>query len=845
MTDRSALARIVRDVGVRGAALDCALVVGPPGTGRSAILRSVAELLRDNGVRVIVGVPADDLTPDVDGSRRPIVVADDLHMWPVELLDTLVRRLDDGTAGVVGATENRDRDPAIAGLIARARRSGADLLRRPMSTGAVIDRAAAQGLSLDATTASHIRRRCSGASAVIDDVLAIIASGDVEAGDDGLDVGSDVGDLAGPVRPVRDPISIAESVARDHRHRVFRTLDDDTLSVLALASSRAALDPVSVAATLEITADDAAIALDRARGSGFLGGADVFPAVAAESLCDVIGPERLHDLRRRAVQVRLRSGAPTVDDALRAVGAGIVDPVVVETLCAAARESEPARAATLLEAAEAAGGDAAWLRPARARLALDAGDLPGAARLVDDLIADITTPTDRAADALAVAAAVARATGRHTQAADLFRWLGPDLVAGHRVAAVDALLAVGDRAGATTFGQPGRRAPTASRFAEDAAIAAMLSADVEPAVEELIRAWSSVGDPTRLRELGWTSFALAVQCGDQIAAASLRDLIWADTDDPDCALADAWSALHAGDLDAAAAAIAAESPSTVPAARLRRLAIALGVAGRTGDMAGLATTWRQAVPLIVSVEIGLADVALLGELWLAAARIGDAARVARHVAAVDALLDRLDDRAVWRPLWTWYAVRAGLLAGDLTGARSRAGDLAAMSAQAGATRFVAALSEAAAVSVAVGADVGGAGQPSVSTQRITAAVAGLEAVGLRGDAGRLAADAALRADDTAVATSLLRTARSVGPDRPANVGRTVAGGLNNDVDGPLTEREAEVARELLAGFTYREIGERLYISAKTVEHHVARIRRRLDAGSRSELLAAIRAAGYQ
>ena len=65
------------------------------------------------------------------------------------------------------------------------------------------------------------------------------------------------------------------------------------------------------------------------------------------------------------------------------------------------------------------------------------------------------------------------------------------------------------------------------------------------------------------------------------------------------------------------------------------------------------------------------------------------------------------------------------------------------------------------------------------------------------------------------------------------------------VDGPLTEREAEVARELLAGYTYREIGERLFISAKTVEHHVANIRRRLDAGSRSELLAAIREVGYR
>ena len=45
---------------------------------------------------------------------------------------------------------------------------------------------------------------------------------------------------------------------------------------------------------------------------------------------------------------------------------------------------------------------------------------------------------------------------------------------------------------------------------------------------------------------------------------------------------------------------------------------------------------------------------------------------------------------------------------------------------------------------------------------------------------------------------------------------------------------------MLDGRTHREIGAQLYISAKTVEHHVARIRQKLGAGSRAELLAAIR-----
>ena len=51
----------------------------------------------------------------------------------------------------------------------------------------------------------------------------------------------------------------------------------------------------------------------------------------------------------------------------------------------------------------------------------------------------------------------------------------------------------------------------------------------------------------------------------------------------------------------------------------------------------------------------------------------------------------------------------------------------------------------------------------------------------------------------------------------------------------LSAREQEIARRVLTGLTYKEIGAQLFISAKTVEHHMARIRRRLGAQSRREL----------
>jgi DNA-binding CsgD family transcriptional regulator len=58
--------------------------------------------------------------------------------------------------------------------------------------------------------------------------------------------------------------------------------------------------------------------------------------------------------------------------------------------------------------------------------------------------------------------------------------------------------------------------------------------------------------------------------------------------------------------------------------------------------------------------------------------------------------------------------------------------------------------------------------------------------------------------------------------------------------GGLSEREIEVARLVLDGRTHKEIGAQLYISPKTVEHHVARIRTKVGAADRAEFVAALR-----
>lgn len=51
----------------------------------------------------------------------------------------------------------------------------------------------------------------------------------------------------------------------------------------------------------------------------------------------------------------------------------------------------------------------------------------------------------------------------------------------------------------------------------------------------------------------------------------------------------------------------------------------------------------------------------------------------------------------------------------------------------------------------------------------------------------------------------------------------------------LTEREREVLRHIARGYTYREVGEELFISVKTVESHVSSVLRKLQLSNRYEL----------
>jgi DNA-binding CsgD family transcriptional regulator len=145
------------------------------------------------------------------------------------------------------------------------------------------------------------------------------------------------------------------------------------------------------------------------------------------------------------------------------------------------------------------------------------------------------------------------------------------------------------------------------------------------------------------------------------------------------------------------------------------------------------------------------------------------------------------------------------------------------------------------------------------SSEVESAARGLQSIGLANDGSRLAGQAAIRTTDRKVMVGLLECARALQATGPGVPGPAAdSGAVDGGEDDPtypvpasrsvdasagtpmLTDREREVAELVLTGLTYRQIGERLFISAKTVEHHVARMRQRLDVTSRDELFAQLR-----
>jgi DNA-binding CsgD family transcriptional regulator len=458
------------------------------------------------------------------------------------------------------------------------------------------------------------------------------------------------------------------------------------------------------------------------------------------------------------------------------------------------------------------------------------------------LVANAADPADRA-EAAAVAATALVHRGHLGRAVELYRWSGSA-----SSLAYAAIGAIGtgqlDAATPPPSGNPPTLLASATSLMAEGARESLASP--ANALATFVQA-SALLEPTgRAVLLPDSPAALAalvalqsgeLDIGERVLDRALAHRIGGPVLDRRHRLLRAWILMVRGRTAAAGESLATAARGGPMESRdlLFATALEVGIARRESDLPGLRRSWDRAVEAIVRHAVDLFTLLPLGEFAIAAARLGDLERLDPYLSEARLLLDRLGNPALWTVPLHWSGLHAAILSEEPATADDH---VAALARTADRSRYAAVVSAAAQTWVEVLRGV-------VDQARVEAAARGLHGVGLCWDAARLAGQAAIRTADRRAMTALLECARTLQGRPPGSGDGTQARGAGVDAFGPADEdrlsgREQEVAELVLAGLTYKQIGDQLFISAKTVEHHVARMRSRLNCASRSELLARLR-----
>ncbi len=290
-------------------------------------------------------------------------------------------------------------------------------------------------------------------------------------------------------------------------------------------------------------------------------------------------------------------------------------------------------------------------------------------------------------------------------------------------------------------------------------------------------------------------------------------------------LAESWVAMRSGDWERAAVPTEPGSPWIMDT--MLEAALAAGLARRSGDISRIRDTWDRVEEMILRGTVDLFALEPLTELAIAAHRLGHGDRAARVFAELEGLIAAMGSPPLWVGVLAWRRLEAALAASDDDGVHREAGLLAELG---DGVRPLPTLATAARIWSSV---LGG----SVDPEEVVGAGEALAGEGRSWEGSRLIGRAALVTDRPETARRLLESARRMCATSVAE--EATSGGLERL---GLSEREIEVAALVADGHTYKAIGGRLFISPKTVEHHVASIRSKLGVGSRAEMLAALRSA---
>lgn len=854
--------RLYREIAAHPRAPHRVEVVAPGGYGKTVLLEALASVYARAAVSVRREPPSTD-----DPPTEPVVLLlDDVHALDEHVLERVRRWMDNPGVGIVLARRPWPRSPALAALSAAIGRHRAPLSLDALDGSGVAERATLLlGERPSPDLVERVAEHTGGWPVLVDRLLVALR----DAGD------SSWSSTDGPPRSVVQ--------------RLTQLVDVQPARVRELLLARAVgapVDPDILARLLAVEPDAVAGLVEVAQATGLLMADLTVTPLVRLALLRATPEAQVLLVRRRLADTLLDLGGNLLEAARGLVGTGASGSRVAQVLEQAGdqalRECSP-DAADLYAAAVAAGASLSGLAARRAEADLLAGDLDGALTHADLVLADPHgAGRDEVARAGTVAAAALAHRGLLVRSAEIYRWLGGRGIDEVALLAIPALIGTGalDEARdilAALDRVSGDRSPTLLAGAAELlarGIYESVGGSPHAALSQLARSAALLEPSGRAALLPDTPAALgalvAIQCGELDVAQSLVDRAVETGLGGRSTLArhrllQAWIALQRGAASRARTILSAALPPgqrAEPRDEFLAAALEVALARRAGDLAALMSAWSRAREAVVRYPIDLFSLQPLGELLVGAARLREQRWVQPYFAEARTLLDRLGHPALWAAPLHWFALHAALAAdaGDEAERHAEALDRAA-----GAGRHAEAMATSARLWLRVLAG-------DVDADAVEAAARQLHAVGLTWEGGRLASQAAIRTTDRKAMSMLLNCARSLqaasgsgqasppaqqakaerppSGAAPAHPRETTAPSRTSGVEsgdgasGMLSEREREVAELVLAGLTYKQIGERLFISAKTVEHHVARMRQRLGSETRGELFAHLRRLVY-
>ena len=821
-------------------------VLSPGGCGKTVLLDSLRDVYRAAGVDVL---GREALTQPVERpSATTVLMLDDAHALSAAELSRAHELIRIGTSTVL-AFRPWPRTPELIDAATLVRRFGPLLVLGYLEPGQTARRAAAhRGTLPSADLVAYLQRVTAGHPVLVDLVLDVLAD---EAGGD------------------RAPAGTTRSMV-DRAEHLLPALDDVCVRLLHAVAVGADLDTEVLSGLLEVPGESVREIVDRARATGLLLGSGGVAPLIGQALRSAVPKDVTARVQSSLLSLQHDRGRDVVDLATTMVSAGTRGNRLASVLVNAANRElsiDPRRSLELYEQAIAAGTEPSAVAVRRAYASALVGEFDAAARLTDSVLADAES-TDLAA-AVDVSATVAAHRGDLGRAAELYSWLGPHRMQGGAAFAVLAMIGTGGRESAARM--MGTLDQTTAPTAVASATRAMAAGVWESVTGSPSVALATLGRGAALFESSASravllpdspsalTALLAIHCGHLDTAE------WAVTRAADLGLGGptlrtrhlllrGWVAMLQGSYqqartwrDAAAAGLGpAGWAAASPRDQLLRWGLDIGVARRTSDVRGLVSTWSQIREVVLRHPVDLYSLLPVAEFAIAAARLRESERMSGMLDEARALLAGLGDPITWSAPLHWAGVQAGVLLDSPATLKEHAEALVAASR----THAV-----AGAMATATKGWVDVLGRKT-DVDQLQRAARGLAGIGLAWDASRLLAQAAARTSDRRAATVLLQAARAMVGGTDANP--TAAPAADGELSDPntsepaqaarpaavgrlgLSERELEVAALLIENLTYRDIGQRLYISPKTVEHHVARIKQRVGATQRSEMLQELR-----